>query len=451
MPTKTCKEEKTILRFTSTENSRLEPGEIQKKDKEIFCCYKHKNNEIFNIEEIKNILSTVREYCLQNKIMQTGIIDDLDSGTNNSFQKQKTERILMQSLYPVKISWITTQSLPLNINKYLRKIHEHPLSIHPGINRMHEQLKSNNMQWPGMKRDIADVVNNCPTCQLTKTNRQNKKIPMVITDTAEKPFQKISLDFIGPLPLTLNGNQHTLTIQDDLTKFLLVKCTPTTETAPVAKTLIEIFSIFGLPRKIRTDQGSSFCSKLIEELTTKLNITHLKCSPYHPESNGALERTHSSIKQPLKIQIDTSRQDWDEYVHITTFAFNTAIHSSIGYSPYEILFGQKPTLPYLLKDESKLTYDQYLGMHTAKLKEVQTKALETQKQKKEFNKKKRYDKKNKAAFNYQIGDKVRLQTRLMGKSKNLTKPYEGPYLVTKVDYPNLTLNLDGKEKSFTPI
>jgi len=125
--------------------------------------------------------------------------------------------LLQQILHPVKLVLITTKSLPENITKFIKKIYEHPLAIHPGIGRMHKQLKANGLQWPGMKKDFADVVTNCYHCQLSKTNSQNTKLPMMITDTAKIPFEKILLDFVGSLPLTINGNQHALMIQDNLT------------------------------------------------------------------------------------------------------------------------------------------------------------------------------------------------------------------------------------------
>ena len=85
-------------------------------------------------------------------------------------------------MHQIEICWIKTKPLPENITKFLKKIYEHSLSIHPGINRMHEQLKTNGNQWPGMRKNITEM---------TKTNRRPNKIPMVITDTATEPFQKI--------------------------------------------------------------------------------------------------------------------------------------------------------------------------------------------------------------------------------------------------------------------
>jgi len=117
-----------------------------------------------------------------------------------------------------------------------------------------------------MKEDIKIVLDHCEECQINKHSRKPNKIPLVITDTATEPFQKISLDFVGPLPLTIEGNQHILSTQDDLTKFVILKATPTTDAATVAKHL-SIFCQYGLPKSIRTNQGPAFCSNLVTEIT----------------------------------------------------------------------------------------------------------------------------------------------------------------------------------------
>ena len=236
---------------------------------------------------------------------------------------------------------------------------------------MHAQLQSNQIQWPGMKQDIANIVRTCHGCQMTKTYRQSNKLPLTITDTASEPFEKISMDFVGPLPVTENSTQHVPTIQDDLMKYSLAFPTPTTETAIVAFKLFHIFSLFGIPRHIRTDQGIAFCSNLVTLITTELKINKIDCSPYHPESNGALERTHSSLKETLRFQIKDNRNDWDQHIDKSV----SAIHSATGYSPYELLFGRKPYLPQLVEDK---TFEQLTTETKAKLVELHETARETQ-------------------------------------------------------------------------
>jgi hypothetical protein len=236
--------------------------------------------------------------------------------------------------------------------------------------------------------------------------------------------------------------------QDDLTKFVILQPTPTTETGIVGKHLIHIICQYGIPEHIRTDQGTAFCSNLIQEITDKLGIKKLKCSPYHPESNGALERSHGSIKETIRFQINTDRNDWDEFIDVTAYSYNTAIHTATGSSPFELLFGVKPRLPYLQPETPTQTYESYATDTKQRLHELCQKAIETQIADKEKSKK-RYDQKNNAQFAFAPGDKVKLKTRnIQGKRGALSKPYEGPFDVVSTNYPNVTIALDGKEKTF---
>lgn len=101
------------------------------------------------------------------------------------------------------------------------------------------------------------------------------------------------MDIVGPLPLTARGNRFILSIQDNLTTFLYLRPITVHTAEVVAKELLNYFSIFGLPTVILSDQGTEFRFEVLKELITTFEIEHILCSPYHPESNGALERSHA--------------------------------------------------------------------------------------------------------------------------------------------------------------
>ncbi len=97
-------------------------------------------------------------------------------------------------------------------------------------------------------------------------------------------------------------------------------------TAPVVvKALVKFFSTFGLPKVVQTDQGTNFLSKLFTQVLTTLNISHRISSAYHPESQGALERFHQTLKAMLrKYCLDTGK-DWDEGVPLVLFAVRETV------------------------------------------------------------------------------------------------------------------------------
>ena len=114
---------------------------------------------------------------------------------------------------------------------------------------------------------------------------------------------------------------------------------------------------FGIPQVILTDQGSNFLNDLFANVC-KLRIKRIKTTSYHPQSNGALERTHRVLVEYLRCYILEDQTDWDKWIPYTTFVLNTTPHSSTGFTPYELLFGRKPNIPGILqRDPPEIRYN----------------------------------------------------------------------------------------------
>lgn len=220
------------------------------------------------------------------------------------------------------------------IKKILEENHDSKLSGHSGFKRTYLKIKLN-FYWPSMKADIRKYIKNCISCQKNKTNFRPTKQPMEITTTSDQPFEKLAIDIVGPLPLTESGNRFILTAQDDLTKYSFAIPIENHEAITVAKTLTKIMLQFGIPKSILSDQGTEFMSDIIKNLTTLFKTKHIIASPYHPQSNGALERSHLTLKDYLKHYIKQDQADWDDYIEFAMFSYNTAIHKSTNYTPYE--------------------------------------------------------------------------------------------------------------------
>ena len=88
---------------------------------------------------------------------------------------------------------------------------------------------------------------------------------------------------------------------------------------------------------ILTDQGSN----LFANICKLLRIKRIKTSPYHPQTNGSLERKHRVLVEYLRCYILEDQTDWDKWIPYATFLFNTTPHSSTGFTTNELLFWQK--------------------------------------------------------------------------------------------------------------
>lgn len=270
---------------------------------------------------------------------------------------------------------------------------------------------------------------------------------MEITSTSHQPFEKLALDIVGPLPLTFNGKKYILTMQDDLTKFSYAIPLESHETKLIADELTNFISLFGIPQTILTDQGTEFNSNLIKELTRLFKIKHLTTTAYHPQTNGALERSHSTLKDYIKHFINSNQTDWDDYVPLAMFNYNTLVHSSTKFTPFELIFGHKPILPSSItsKIDTRYTYNTYHDQLKYRLNKSYEIAQQNLKSSKETSKQ-IYDKKlNNQAF--KVNDSVYLlnETTKPGHSKKLTSNYNGPYIITDIhSNQNATIKINRK-------
>lgn len=337
---------------------------------------------------------------------------------------------------------------PEEIQNILKENHDSKLSEHYGFNKTYAKIKEQYF-WPSIKSDIRKYIQSCHSCQMNKTNFKPIKQPMEITTTAEKPFEKLAIDIVGPLPLTESGNRFILTAQDDLTKFCFAKPIPNHESLTIAKSLIEIFTQFGIPKTFLTDQGLDFMSELIKNLGNLLKTKHICTNPYHPQINGGLERYHLTLKDYLKHYIKANQTDWDEYIPFATFSYNTSTHRSTNLTPYELLFGRKAYLPssILKEPEFHYTYDDYIRSLQNRLntsfKTARENLINSKNKSKEY-----YDKKiNPTRF--KVNDLVCIYEKRtkVGLSKKLSPNFKGPFKVIQV-HPNNTVELQiGKKRT----
>uniref|UniRef100_A0A1X7U111 Integrase catalytic domain-containing protein n=1 Tax=Amphimedon queenslandica TaxID=400682 RepID=A0A1X7U111_AMPQE len=105
-----------------------------------------------------------------------------------------------------------------------------------------------------------------------------------------------------------------------------------------------MFMHMGLPHIITSDQGGEFVN-LNKKLMGKLGIKHHLTTAYHPQANGLAERYNQTLQNMLIKYVNHKQDQWDEYLDMSVFAYNTSLHHSTHYSPFELMFGCKATLP----------------------------------------------------------------------------------------------------------
>ncbi|PIK59722.1 hypothetical protein BSL78_03385 [Apostichopus japonicus] len=165
-------------------------------------------------------------------------------------------------------------------------------------------------------------------------------------------FQESRVDLVGPLqPLTDKGNRYILTLVDYATRYPEAVPLQRIETERVAEALIEIFSRVGVPEEILSDMGTQFTSDLMKEVGRLLSLKQMNTSPYHPMCNGLVEKFNGTLKRMLRRMCSERPSDWDRYLPALLFAYREAPQESLGFSPFELLYGRTVRGPLCILKE----------------------------------------------------------------------------------------------------
>ena len=313
---------------------------------------------------------------------------------------------------------------PEDREQVLKDFHDAPLGGHVGGKRMLKRM-SPLYTWENMKRDVLNYVKQCDLCQKNKIWPANK-MPMKITSTSYEPFDKIYMDVVM-LPVSNNGYNCGLVIQDDLSRYLVVAPMVNQESNTVARTFVENFICkFGAPKEVVSDRGTNFVSKLLTHTCKILRIKKIVTSAYHPQAN-LVERSNRELKIYLRNFIDSNPQCWDELIPYFMFQYNTTENTSSGYSPFELLYGRKATIPSSIYSttNSDLNYDDYIQYMKTAFKEAHDTARKNLISSKE-KRKEIYDKKSND-WVPMWGDQVLVQIPQTGIGQKLQNKWRGPY------------------------
>ena len=235
--------------------------------------------------------------------------------------------------------------------------HETPMAGHLGVNKTYRKIL-NHFYWPGVRKDVKQFCRTCHTCQLVgKPNQKPPPAPLKPIPVTTEPFSHVIIDCVGPLPKTKDGNQYLLTIMCASTRFPEAIPLRNIKAPKIVRALIKFFTLVGLPKSVQSDQGSNFMSHLFQDVMLQLGIKQVKSSPYHPQSQGALERFHQTLKTMMRAYCFQENKDWDEGIPLLLFAARESVQESLGFSPFELVFGHVPRGPLKMLKETWLLDD----------------------------------------------------------------------------------------------
>ena len=223
----------------------------------------------------------------------------------------------------------------------LADLHEGTAGGHLGADKTLARLRER-FYWPGHFNDVREWCQRCAACQSRKSPAPTARAPLQSIVTG-RPLQLVATDIVGPLPESPAGNLYILVVADYFTRYVEAYPIPNQEATTVARKLVdEFFLRFSPPEQLHSDQGRNFESTVIAEICKLLGIEKSRTTPYHPQSDGLVERT---LLDKLATAVTAQPFQWEQHLRRLCFAYNTSVHPTTGHSPFALMFGRQARLP----------------------------------------------------------------------------------------------------------
>ena len=231
--------------------------------------------------------------------------------------------------------------------KVMRLAHETLMSGHLGTKKTLDRVVAE-FFWPGICGDVARFCKSCDICQRTIQKGRVSKAPLGKLPLINTPFKRVAVDIVGPIePRSEKRNR----IDHDRLCNEIAVALPSIETERVAEAFVEMFSRVGIPDEMLTDCGSQFTAEVMKEFSRLLSLQQLTTTPYHPMCNSLVERFHATMKQMLRRMCAERPKDWDKYLPALLFSIREVPQESLGFSPFELLYGRSVRGPMAILRE----------------------------------------------------------------------------------------------------
>ena len=324
------------------------------------------------------------------------------------------------------------------IQPVLELYHDSPMTGHGGIQSTTDII-SEYFYFEKLPSIVSNYVQSCHACQTRKMTKAHTKSDIISYRTPTEPFQVWQVDLFGPLPTTQRTNRYIFSAVDMFSKLVFNMPIANCDVMTVSQALFEMVCQYGVCDTIISDRGSEFISSCTGELCKLLGIKQNFTPSFIHHCLGACERAHRTLAECLTPYVQNGKQ-WDAILPAVTFAMDSSVHSSIKYSPYEVLYGFRLKFPLSVlshqTDFNTLPADfhTFIETHTQKISEIRA-DIEKNAIIAGNNMTERVNRKSNP-LKTAVGDYVYMLKEPVGVGRKLQPKYSGPLVVHEIISPH---------------
>lgn len=277
-----------------------------------------------SLQQVMQYIQTGKWYDVQDTLQSFYRVRDELSKTDDNSLVLRGTRIVMPE---------TLQTRALNL------AHEG----HQGVVKTKALLREK-VWFPGIDAKVANLVANCIPCQATTPER--KAEPLQMSALPDRPWADVCMDFCGPYP----SGDYLMVLIDEYTRFPIVELIRSTAASTVIPHLDRIFGIFGIPDRLKTDNGPPFQGHEFAAFAAEIGFKHRRITPLWPQANAEAERFMRTISKSVKASY-INRKSWKREMSAMLRNYRSTPHSTTAAAPATLMFGRpiKTKLPELTK------------------------------------------------------------------------------------------------------
>ena len=235
----------------------------------------------------------------------------------------------------------TTLRTPEETRGVLQQLHE---GGHLGLKKT---LKLFRRRFIGVQETAMcrEVISECLGCQLG-SDYKPRDVPKGRIESTS-PWDALSIDIMGSFVAGRKGERYILSIIDCFSRYLILVPLRDHTATTVSRALYErVIGYFGCPQKILSDRGTEFTGYIWTDLMELLGIQQLLTSPYYPQGNGIVERSHCTVSNMIRAHlVNHDDRGWVDVLPGVMPAYNEMVQGQHGYSASQVMWGQGMNLP----------------------------------------------------------------------------------------------------------